>query len=194
MCSAALQRRRRASARRLPKLRCMDDAVTELAAYFRARTPVPDGELIRLTSAARAGGHSWAGIAAACGVTTSRDADGIVSGPGGRIPHTGAGLLYRVAQGAVERVTGSRRYPPLTWPCASCGRQVTDRAATGRPIHIEHGHGGGCARRGHDQAAEAAVPRVRLPALIAASEPAVRGLRRHRQAVCSGSSRWTVGR
>jgi hypothetical protein len=42
----------------------MDDAVTELAAYFRARTLVPDDELIRLTSAARAGGHSWAAIAA----------------------------------------------------------------------------------------------------------------------------------
>ena len=83
----------------------MDDPVIELAAYFRARIPVPDDELIRLTSAARAGGHSWAGIAAACGVTTVRDTDGIVSLPSGRIPHTGAGLLYRATQGAVERVT-----------------------------------------------------------------------------------------
>lgn len=182
MCSAALRRRCPASSRRLPKLRCMDYAVTELAAYFRARTPVPDDDLIRLTSAARAGGHGWAGIAAACGVTTSRDTDGIVSGPGGRIPHTGAGLLYRATQGAVERVTGSRRYPPLTWPCASCGRQVTDRAGAGRPIHIEHGHAPGCARLGQDQAADAVARRTRLPALIAASEPAIGPLQRHQLA------------
>ena len=38
------------------------------AAYFQARTPVPDEELIRLTSAARGAGHSWASIAAACQV------------------------------------------------------------------------------------------------------------------------------
>lgn len=160
-------------------LRCVDDAVTELAAYFRARTPVPDDELIRVTSAARAGGHSWAHIAAACGVTTSRDTDGIVSLPSGRIPHTGAGLLYRAAQGTVERVTGSRRYPPLTWPCASCGQQVTDRASAGRPLHIEHGHAPECARLGHDQAADADARRARLPALIATSEPPVGGLQRH---------------
>lgn len=178
-----LTRRHPASARRLPKLRCMDDAVTELAAYFRARTPVPDDELIRLTSAARAGGHTWFGIAAACGVKTSRDADGIVSLPSGRIPQTGAGLLYRAAQGAVERVTGSRRYPPLTWPCACCGRQVADRATTGRPIHIEHGHATDCARLGHDQAADADARRARLPALITTSEHAVGALQRHRLTV-----------
>jgi hypothetical protein len=158
----------------------MDAAVTELAAYFRARTPVPDGELIRLTSAARAGGHTWAGIAAGCGVKTSPDTGSVVSLPSGRIPHTGAGLLYRAAQGAVERVTGSRRYPPLTWPCASCGRQATDRAGARRPIHIEHGHAAGCARLGHDQAADTAARRTQLPALIATSEPAAGALQRHR--------------
>jgi len=53
----------------------------ELAAYFRARTPVPDEELIRLTSAARGDGHSWASIAAACQVRRRQDIQGIVFGP-----------------------------------------------------------------------------------------------------------------
>jgi hypothetical protein len=50
------------------RLADMENPAAELAAYFRARTPVPDQELIRLTRAARAGGHSWASIAAACQV------------------------------------------------------------------------------------------------------------------------------
>ena len=157
----------------------MDNAVTELAAYFRARTPVPDDELIRLTSSARAGGHSWTATAAACGISTSQDTDGIVSLPSGRIPRTGAELLYRATQGAVERVTGSRRYPPLTWPCASCRRQITDRAGAGRPIHVEHGRAAGCTRLVRDQAADAAARRARLPALITVSEPAIGPVQRH---------------
>lgn len=44
----------------------VEDPAAELAGFFRARTSVPDQEFIRLTSAARAGGHSWASIAAAC--------------------------------------------------------------------------------------------------------------------------------
>jgi hypothetical protein len=158
----------------------MDDPATELAAYFRARTPVPDEELIRLTSAARSAGHNCAGIAAACGVLRCRDIEGIVSLPGGRIPHTAAGLLYRATQNAVEQVTGSRRYPPLTWQCADCGQRVTDRAGTGRPIHIEHGHATRCRRLGRDQAADAAGRSGRLPALVASSEPAIGPVQRHR--------------
>lgn len=115
-------------------------------------------------------------------VTTSRGTDGIVSGQSGRIPHTGAGLLYGATQGAVERVTGSSRYPPLTWWCANCGRQVTDRAGAGRPVHIEHGHAGGCAWLARDQAADTAARRARLPGLIAASESAIGTVRRHRLA------------
>jgi hypothetical protein len=74
--------------------------------------------------------------------------------------------------------TGPRQ-PPLTWPCASCGQQVTDRAGTGRPLHVEHGHAAGCARLARDQAADAAARRTRLPALIAASEPPIGELQRH---------------
>ena len=39
------------------RLADMDDPAAELAAYFQARTPVPDEELIRLTSAARGAGQ-----------------------------------------------------------------------------------------------------------------------------------------
>jgi hypothetical protein len=107
------------------RLADMEDPAAGLAAYFQARTRVPDQELIRLTRAARAGGHRWASIAAACHVRRRQDTAGIVFGPGGTTPHTGAGLLYQATQGAVERVTGGRRYPPLTWHCADCGQQVT---------------------------------------------------------------------
>jgi hypothetical protein len=66
------------------RLADMEDPAAELAAYFQARTPVPDRELIRFTSAARAGGHSWASIAAACQVQRRQDTQGIVFGPGAR--------------------------------------------------------------------------------------------------------------
>ena len=154
------------------RLADMDDPAAGLAAYFQARTPVPDQELIQLTSAARAGGHSWASIAAACQVRRRQDTQRIVFGPGGTTPHTGAGLLYQATQSAVERVAG-RRYPPLTWHCADCGQRVTDRAGAGRPIHIEHGHATGCRRLRRDQAARSASPGC-------SSEPGIahrRGLR-----------------
>jgi hypothetical protein len=162
------------------RLADMEDPAAELAAYFQARAPVPDQELIRLTCAARAGGHSWASIAAACQVRRRQDTVGIVFGPGGMTPHTGAGLLYQATQGAVERVTGSRRCPPLTWHCADCGQQVTDRAGAGRPIHTEHGHAAGCRRLRRDQAAAAARRCAYLPTLVASSEPAIGSLQRHR--------------
>lgn len=82
----------------------------------------------------------------------------------------------------MEKLTDSRRYPPLRWPCPGCGQQVTDRAAVGRPVHIEHGHRPGCARLARDQAANAAYRQARLPSLVASSEPAVGDLQRHRLA------------
>jgi hypothetical protein len=103
-----------------------------------------------------------------------------VSGPSGIIPSTGGGLLYRATQYAAETLTGGRRYPPLTWPCPQCGHEVTDRAAAGRPVHIEHGHARGCARLARDQAADAARRRERLPRLVAHSDPAAGPLQRHR--------------
>jgi hypothetical protein len=160
----------------------VDDAVTELAAYFHTRTPVPDTELARLTRAARVAGASWAAIAMACGVTTRRDFDGVVSAFDASVPPTVTGLLFGATQYALEKLTGSRRYPPLTWPCPACQQQVTDRAATGWPVHIQHGHAPGCARLADDQAANDALRQARLPQLIASSEPALGELQRHRLA------------
>ena len=50
---------------------------------------------------------------------------------------TGAELLFHATQRAVEELTGSRRYPQLTWSCPGCGQQVNDRAAAGLPVHAE---------------------------------------------------------
>jgi hypothetical protein len=121
-------------------------------------------------------------IAAACGVREFKDAAGIVSQPSGIIPSAPAGLLFQATQRSLEKLTGGRRYPPPTWPCPGCQRQVTDRAATGRPTHIEHGHAPGCARLPHDQAADAADRRARLPRLIESSDPPLGPLQRHRLA------------
>jgi len=41
----------------------------------------------------------------------------VVIQPDGIIAETGAELLFHATQYAVERLTGGRRYPPLTWPC-----------------------------------------------------------------------------
>src|SRR5215472_1895935 len=68
------------------RLADMEDPAAELAACFQTRTPVPDGQLIQLTSAARGAGHSWASMAAACQVRRRCDTEGIVFGPGGRTP------------------------------------------------------------------------------------------------------------
>src|ERR1035438_3874068 len=162
-----------------PRLRGVDDPVTELAAYFQSKTKVPDEDLVRLASAARAAGDRWEAIAAACGVREFRDAAEIVSQPSGIIPSAPADLLFQATQRSLEKLTGSRRYPPLTWPCPGCQQDVTDRVASGRPAHIEHGHAPGCARLAHDQAADAADRRARLPRLIESSEPPAGPLQRH---------------
>ena len=140
--------------------------------FFRDRIKLPDGELTHLTSAARAAGCSWDAMAGACGIRAYEDTAGIVAQPSGIIPDAGADLLYRAAQYAKQKITGSRRYLPLTWPCRGCEQRVTDRAATGRPIHAKHGHAPGCTRLAHDQEADAAARRARLPRLVEDPEPA----------------------
>jgi hypothetical protein len=54
----------------------MDEPLTELAAYFRRDTRLPDQELVRLTATARADGSRWDDIAAACGIKTYNDLAG----------------------------------------------------------------------------------------------------------------------
>lgn len=155
----------------------MRDPLAELAGYFRARSRLPDEDLVRLTAAARTAGSRWDAIAAACGVHTYEDLAGVVYRITGE---TGAELLFSATQSAVEQLTGSqRRYPPLTWTCPGCGWQVTDRAASGRPVHVEHGHAPGCARLARDQADDNERRRQQIPRLILNSEPSVGPVQRH---------------
>jgi hypothetical protein len=160
-----------------PKLPTVNEPLAELAAYFRARTRLPGEELARLTLAARGAGSRWDAIATACGVRTYKDLAGVIYRITGE---TGAELLFSATQNAIEQVTGSeRRFPPLTWTCSECAQQVTDRAAAGRPVHVEHGHDPGCARLAADQAAEEQRRREQVPGLILHSEPAAGPVQRH---------------
>ncbi len=161
-------------------MRSVDEALAELAAYFRRWREPPDEDLVRLAAAARAAGSRWEAIAAACDAR-DQDAPGAVYRPFGLIPGQGAGPLFRVTQHVVHKLTGSDRgyYSPLIWPCPGCGRQVTDRAAYGRPSHVEHGHGPGCARLARDQAADDELRRDQLPGQIVHSEDAVGPVQRH---------------
>jgi len=169
------------SGRGLATLRGVDEALAELAAYFRRWCEPPDGELVRLAAAARAAGSRWEAIAAACDERDDPGAAAVVYRPFGLIPGQGAGPLFRVTQHAVHTLTGSDRgyYSPLTWPCPDCRRQVTDRAAHGRPVHVEHGHAPGCARLARDQAADDAARRDRLPGQVVHSESLVGPVQRH---------------
>jgi predicted RNA-binding Zn-ribbon protein involved in translation (DUF1610 family) len=155
----------------------MQDRLAALAGYFRIKSRLPDQDLVRLTGAARAAGSRWDAIAAACGVRTYEDLAGVVYQITGE---SGADLLFSATQYAAEQLTGSqRRYPLLTWTCPECGRLVTDRAASGRPIHVKHGHAPGCARLARDQADDNERRRQQIPRLILNSEPPVGPVQRH---------------
>jgi hypothetical protein len=141
---------------------------------------VPDEELVRLTGAARVAGNNWPTIATACGVRTYQDTVGVVAQPSGIVPSTGAGILFRATQYSLWKLIGTTmRYPPLTWQCPGCEQQVTDRTATGRPVHIEHGHGEGCVRLALDQTADDAERRHWLPRKVKRSRRAGKTLQRH---------------
>jgi hypothetical protein len=94
----------------------VEEPLDELAAHFCSKPKVPDEDLVRPTAAARAGGSRWTAIAAACGVRTYENTAGVVCQPSGIIPGIAAGLMFRAVQHSAEKLTGSRRYPPLTCP------------------------------------------------------------------------------
>jgi hypothetical protein len=161
----------------LLRLPGMDDPLAELAAYFRTTTRLPGEQLARLALAARAAGSRWEAIASACHVSTYKDLAGVIYRITGE---SGAELLYSATQDAVRELSGTENYhPPLTWTCQPCGKQVTDRAPAGRPVHVEHGHDPGCARLTRDQAAEDERRRAYVPGLILDSEPPVGLVQRH---------------
>jgi hypothetical protein len=158
----------------------MDDPLERLAAYFRRKDKAPPRGFAELARAAREAGHTWAGIAEGCGVRGLGDMNVVAGQPSGILPDDPAELFYRAASYAIEQVIGARRrYPPVSWHCRSCGRQVTDRSGTGRPVHVEHGHATGCARLARDQAADDTRRRATLPMLAKGCDPPFGRLQRH---------------
>jgi hypothetical protein len=121
----------RTRSRARPKLPAVHEPLARLAAYFRGNSRLPAQDLVRLTAAARAAGSRWDGIAAGCGLAASKDLRGTLYWHGGQ---TGAEMLYCATQNAVRDLTGTQRYyPPLTWSCPQCRRQITDRGPAGLP-------------------------------------------------------------
>ena len=159
----------------------MNEPLAELAAYSGPWHQVPDADLVRLTAAARAGGHRWNAIAAACDHGPGMDIPAVIRQQYWISPGTGPGPLFSATQRAARNLTSRETgcYPPLTWPCPGCEQQVTDLAPGGRPIHTELGHTAGCTRLARDQAADDALRRDRLPRLILHSEDPIGLLRRH---------------
>ena len=73
---------------------------------------MPDDDLVRLTSAARAAGRSWSAIAATCGVRVRQDTCGVITQPGGIGAETAAALLFL---GTGMRSNSSPAATATTW-------------------------------------------------------------------------------
>jgi hypothetical protein len=159
----------------------MEEPLAELAACSRPCYEVPDVDLVRLTAAARAADHRWDAIAAACDNRPGMDVPAVIRQQYWINPAIGPGPLFSATQRAARNLSGrdTGPFPPLTWPCTSCGQQVTDLAPSGRPIHAELGHAPGCARLARDQAADDALRRAWLPRLILHSDDPVGPVQRH---------------
>jgi hypothetical protein len=161
----------------------MEEPLAELAAYSCpfAWYQVPDADLVRLTAAARVAGHRWDAIADACDNGPGQDIPAVIRQQYWISPAIGPGPLFSAVQHAARTLAGRDCgwFPPLTWPCPSCGQQVTDLAPGGRPVHAELGHAPGCARLARDQAADDALRREWLPRLVLHSEDPAGAVQRH---------------
>jgi hypothetical protein len=112
----------------------MDEPLAELAAFSCSWYEVPDADLVRLTAAARAAGHRWDAIAAACGNGSGVDIPAVIGQQYWVSPAVGPGPLFSATQRAARKLTGRDAgcYPPLAWLCPGCGQRVTDLAPGGR--------------------------------------------------------------
>jgi len=162
----------------------VEESLAELAELAAGSGPwyqVPDADLVRLTAAARAAGHRWDAIADACDRGPGTDIPGVIRQQYWLRPDFGPGPLFGATQRAVRNAgggkTGSQAAP--AWPCPGCGQQVTDLAASGRPVHAELGHAAGCLRLARDQAADDALRRAWLPRLVLHSEDPAGPVQRH---------------
>jgi hypothetical protein len=98
----------------------MDEALAELAAYFRRWCELPDAELVRLAAAARSAGSRWDAIAAACDARDDPDPAGVVYNPHGLIPCISVTVRFyatRVARFAPNAREAAR--------CSGCGTAAT---------------------------------------------------------------------
>jgi hypothetical protein len=155
--------------------------LAELAADSGPWYQVPDADLVRLGAGARAAGHRWDAIAGACDTGPGKDIPGVIRQQYWIRPDFGPGPLFSATQRAVRNLAGRETAcsAALTWPCSGCGQQVTDRAASGRPVYAELGHGAACPRLARDQAADDALRRDWLPRLILYSEDPAGPVQRH---------------
>ena len=160
----------------------MDEPLAELAAYSCSWYEVPDADLVRLTAAARAAGHRWDAIAAACDHGSGMDRPAVIRQQYWISPAVGPGPLFNATQRAVRKLTGRDAgcYPALAWPCPGCGQRVTDLSPGGRPVYSELGHAPGCVRLARDQATDDALRRDWLPRLILHSDDPAGPVQRHR--------------
>jgi hypothetical protein len=152
-------------------------ACSALFAWYQ----VPDADLVRLIAAARVAGHRRDAIAAACGNGPGKDIPTVIRRQYWISPGIGPGPLFSAAQRAARTPDGrdSGCFPPLTWPWAGCGQEVTDLVPAGRPVHAELGHAASCARLAGGQAAGDALRRDWLPQLILHSEDPAGPVQRH---------------
>lgn len=93
----------------------MQEPLAELAAYSGPWYQVPDVDLIRLTTAARAAGYQWDAIAAACDNGPGKDIPAVIRQQYWFTPVAGPGL-FGATQRAARNLTGRDVgcFPPLT--------------------------------------------------------------------------------
>ena len=162
-----------------PRLPAVDEALAELAAYFRRRAVVPGSGA---GPADRGGGRRPVGChrRRLRRPGLSRHRRGGQPGPLGRFrDRGGAAVRFR----PVLPAHADRQPQPVS--CAALGlhrvrQQVTDRAPAGRPVHAGHGHAPGCARL----AAEGGG----APHAAGAADPAFGGSGRGRAAALAGGA------
>ena len=87
---------------------------------------MPGPELVRLTAAARAAGHRWDAIAAACDNGPGMDIPSVIRQQYWISPAVGPGPLFSATQRAARKLIGRDAgcHPPLTWPCPAAGSRL----------------------------------------------------------------------
>ena len=163
---------------RRPRLRGMKEPLAELVAYACPWYQVPDADLVRLTAAARATGHRWDAIEAACDNGPGKDIPAVIRQQYWFTPLAGPGL-FGATQHAARTLTGrdAGYYPPLTWPCPGCGQLITDlRTADLRRVRPRGGLRAAGTRPGRRRGSAAGLAAPARPALRRIGRPSAAAL------------------